>query len=68
VHPHAGAPRHEPRCAHSVERLRLVTFTHLGFDGAPRTGQLVVMDAVAEDVLAIFVALRERASPSTARG
>jgi D-alanyl-D-alanine carboxypeptidase len=45
------------------ERLRLVSFTHIGFDGAPRTGQLVVMDAVAEDVLAIFAALRERRFP-----
>jgi hypothetical protein len=45
------------------ERLRLVTFTHVGFDGAPRTGALVVMDAVAEDVLQIFAALRERGFP-----
>jgi hypothetical protein len=47
----------------ACERLRLVTFTHIGFDGAPRTGALVVMDAVAEDVLQIFIALRERRFP-----
>jgi D-alanyl-D-alanine carboxypeptidase len=45
------------------ERLRLVTFTHVGFDGAQHTGELVVMDAVADDVAQIFAALRERGFP-----
>jgi hypothetical protein len=46
------------------ERLRLVRFSYLGFDGATHDdGELVVLDAVADHVLAIFVALRSRAFP-----
>jgi hypothetical protein len=46
------------------DRLRLVTFSYLGFDGQPRAdAELVVMDAVADQVLQIFVALRERRFP-----
>jgi hypothetical protein len=46
------------------ERLRLVRFSYLGFDGATHDdGELVVLDAVAEHVLAICVALRSRAFP-----
>ena len=47
------------------ERLRLVQFSYVGFDGATHDdGELVVLDAVADHVLAIFVALRSRAFPS----
>lgn len=46
------------------ERLRLVTYRYITFDGAFRDdGQIVVLDAVAERVLAIFIALRERKFP-----
>ena len=46
------------------DRLRLVRFSYLGFDGAAHDdGELVVLDAVADHVLAIFVALRSRAFP-----
>jgi hypothetical protein len=46
------------------ERLRLVRFSYLGFDGATHDdGELVVLDAVADHVLAIFIALRGRAFP-----
>jgi hypothetical protein len=46
------------------ERLRLVSFGYVDFDGRPRSdGEMVVMDAVAEHVLQIFVALRERRFP-----
>jgi hypothetical protein len=46
------------------ERLRLVRFGYVGFDGATHDdGELVVLDAVADHVLAIFVALRRRAFP-----
>jgi D-alanyl-D-alanine carboxypeptidase-like protein len=46
------------------DRLRLVTFSYLGFDGQPHDdAELVVMDAVADHVLQIFVALRERGFP-----
>jgi hypothetical protein len=46
------------------DRLQLVRFSYLGFDGATHEGgELVVLDAVADHVLAIFVALRSRAFP-----
>jgi D-alanyl-D-alanine carboxypeptidase len=46
------------------ERLQLVRFNYLGFDGATRDdGELVVLDAVADHVLSIFVALRGRSFP-----
>lgn len=46
------------------DRLRLVRFSYVGFDGATRDdGELVVLDAVADHVLAIFVGLRSRAFP-----
>jgi hypothetical protein len=46
------------------DRLRLVRFGYVGFDGASRDdGELVVLDAVADHVLAIFVALRSRGFP-----
>ena len=46
------------------DRLRLVRFSYLGFDGATHDdGELVVLDAVADHVLAIFVALRSRGFP-----
>lgn len=46
------------------DRLRLVRFSYLGFDAATHDdGELVVLDAVADHVLAIFVGLRSRAFP-----
>jgi hypothetical protein len=53
----AGAP---VPCA----RLRLLKFSYLDFDGQLHDdAEMVVMDAVAEHVLQIFVALRERRFP-----
>jgi hypothetical protein len=46
------------------DRLRLVRFSYVGFDSATHdAGELVVLDAVADHVLAIFVGLRSRAFP-----
>jgi len=46
------------------ERLRLVEFDYVGFDGkAHAGGQVVVMDAVAGRVLRIFQALKEKNFP-----
>lgn len=46
------------------DRLRLVQFGHVDFQGGLRNdGELVVLDAVAEHVLRIFVALRDRKFP-----
>ena len=48
----------------TCERLRLLKFTYLGFDGQLHNdAEMVVMDAVAEHVLQIFVALQERRFP-----
>jgi hypothetical protein len=54
---HPGAPV-------GCERLRLVTFGYLGFDGQTHAdAELIVLDAVAEHVLQIFAALRTRGFP-----
>jgi D-alanyl-D-alanine carboxypeptidase len=46
------------------ERLSLVKFSYIGFDGEKhRDGQLVVLDALADHVFRIFEALRERQFP-----
>jgi hypothetical protein len=44
-------------------RLRSVTFRYVGFDGESRTGQVVVLDAVAHRAQAIFDALYQRQFP-----
>jgi hypothetical protein len=46
------------------ERLRLVRFGYLGFDGQTRgDGEIVVMDALAERVMQVFAALRNLRFP-----
>jgi hypothetical protein len=46
------------------ERLRLLKFGYVGFDGQTRDdAEMVVMDAVADHVLAVFVALRAKRFP-----
>jgi hypothetical protein len=46
------------------ERLALVRFAYFGFDGHEHSdGELVVLDAVADQVLAIFAELRSRRFP-----
>jgi D-alanyl-D-alanine carboxypeptidase len=46
------------------DRLRLVRFDYVGFDGQLETGgELVVMDAVADQVLQIFQTLQDRRFP-----
>lgn len=53
----AGAPV-------GCDRLRLVKFAYVDFDGKPHAdGEIVVMDAVADHVLQVFVALRQRRFP-----
>jgi D-alanyl-D-alanine carboxypeptidase-like protein len=73
----AVVPVTPARCAHmkqhrvfnpgapvACDRLRLLTFGYVGFDGQLRgDAEMVVMDAVADHVLQIFVALRERRFP-----
>jgi hypothetical protein len=45
------------------DRLRLVKFGHAGFDGQTHSGELVVLDAVADRVLQVFIDLRSRGFP-----
>jgi hypothetical protein len=46
------------------ERLALVRFAHIGFDGREHgDGELVVLDAVADQVQSIFAALKARRFP-----
>ena len=46
------------------ERLKLIKFSYLGFDGATHTdGEIMVIDAAAENVLHIFTRLREMGFP-----
>src|SRR5436305_7263089 len=46
------------------ERLALVRFTYIGFDGREHDeGELVVLDAVADQVREIFADLRARRFP-----
>jgi hypothetical protein len=53
---HSGAPV-------SCDRLKLVRFEHVGFDGALHHGEIVVMDAAADHVSRIFRSLIEMNFP-----
>ncbi|MFE0588270.1 M15 family metallopeptidase [Micromonospora echinospora] len=52
-----------PGCPVGPERLRLVRLTHWDFAGQPRTGVLVVHEAVAADVVTVFDALFRQRFP-----
>lgn len=43
-----------PGCPVALDRLRYVTVTFRGFDGAAHTGELVLRDDVADDVVGVF--------------
>jgi D-alanyl-D-alanine carboxypeptidase-like protein len=47
----------------SCARLKLVRFEHIGFDGLLHRGEIMVMDAAANDVLQIFNSLLEMNFP-----
>jgi hypothetical protein len=48
------APSRRPGCPVALADLRYVTVTHLGFDGAPHQGELVVSARVADQVVIVF--------------
>jgi hypothetical protein len=50
-------------CPVSLADLRLVSVSHLGFDGRVHTGRLVVNEAVAADVVTVFRKLFELRFP-----
>jgi hypothetical protein len=53
-----------PKAPVGCERLKLVKFSYLGFDGVSHDdGEIVVMDAVAAHVLRIFASLRKMRFP-----
>ncbi len=52
-----------PECPVTVEELAYVTVSHLGFDGAFHTGELLVNATVAEDVVEAFRRLHEARFP-----
>jgi D-alanyl-D-alanine carboxypeptidase len=53
-----------PSAPVDCSRLKLVSFTYLGFDAQEhRDGQIMVIDAIAKHVLKIFSTLRERKFP-----
>jgi len=41
-------------CPVALRDLRLLTMTHVGFDGRTRTGRLIVHEDAARDVLGVF--------------
>ena len=46
-----------PECPVTVDELRYVTATHVGFDGLLHTGELIVHADVADDVVTVLEAL-----------
>jgi D-alanyl-D-alanine carboxypeptidase len=50
-------------CPVPLRDLRYLTVTHLGFDGESRTGELVVHEDVADDVVEVFRTLYEGGFP-----
>lgn len=52
-----------PGCPVGYDDLRYVRLTHLGFDGRPAEGELVVAATVADDVVAVFRRLYEARFP-----
>ncbi len=52
-----------PGCPVGVGDLRLLTMTHLGFDGHAKRGRMVVHEEVARDVVSVFRTLYEARFP-----
>jgi hypothetical protein len=52
-----------PRAPVGCDRLRLIRFNHLGFDGRLHQGEIMAMDAVANHVSQIFERLMEKNFP-----
>jgi hypothetical protein len=50
-------------CPVALRDLRLVTVTHIGFDGRARQGRLVVHEDVARDVVGVFRKLYDAGYP-----
>ena len=54
---------HRPGCPTPLTALRHVTVSYVGFDGRPRTGELVLHDDHARPVVSVFRALFEAGWP-----
>jgi hypothetical protein len=59
--PHAW----RPGCPVPLEELRLLTLAHWDLDGQPRTGELVVHESVADDLVTVFRTLWDVGFPIT---
>jgi hypothetical protein len=59
--PHAW----RPGCPVPLEELRLLTLTHWDLDGQARTGELVVHESVADDLVMVFGSLWDAGFPIT---
>jgi hypothetical protein len=53
----------EPRCPVLLSDLRYLTVTFFGFDGQVHTGELIVHEDVAQDVVGVFAALHAARFP-----
>ncbi len=52
-----------PGCPVALDELRLLTVSYWGFDGAPHTGELVVAESVASDVVDVLETLYDARFP-----
>jgi hypothetical protein len=52
-----------PDCPVTIAELRYLTVTFIGFDGQEHTGELIVHEDVAEDVVDVFAALHAARFP-----
>ncbi len=50
-------------CPVSREELRYLKVSHIGFDGRPRTGEMVAAERIADDLLEIFQKLYQAGYP-----
>jgi hypothetical protein len=53
----------QPGCPVGPDRLRYVTVAFWGFDGRPHTGELLVADDLADDLVEVFALLHEQRFP-----
>lgn len=55
---------HDPAtCPLPLDRLRVLSVHHVGFDGLPRTGRIIVRASLARDVVQVFERLHDARWP-----
>ncbi|VXB17361.1 CapA family protein [Nocardioides sp. AX2bis] len=58
-----GASHDPATCPLPLDRLRVLSVPHVGFDGQPRTGRMVVRASLARDVVQVFERLYDARWP-----